>query len=175
MVRTVLGIALLVLAACHGRFGDRTSERDKELDNFAEARQRAAIYYDGKDYIRAALQYQKALKYRPDHFPSRMGYGYSLMYSNQPSSLVEAENVFVKMGKRPEPRDEVKRVYGLGLTYLGLARTYDRRGRFREDKGRKDLAVKDRAQARKYADAALQQCQSVLKIDAALADQKILA
>ncbi len=179
MFRNCLGLtaACLLLSstlACH-RFGDKTSEKDKELSNFAEARQRAAIYYDGQDYIRASLQFQEALKYRPKHVPTRLGYGYSLMYSNQPSALREAEKVFKSLGERSDPAEEVKRVYGLGLTYLGLARSYDRRARLREDKGRKDLAEKDRKIARAAAEAALIECEKVLKIDADLADQKILA
>ena len=174
-VRVAAGVLLVTAVACHGRFSDRTSERDKELNNFAEARQRAAIYYDGKDYIRAALQYREALKYRPKHVPTRLGYGYSLMYSSQPTNLREALKVFTELGEQSDKTEEVKRVYGLGLTHLGLARIFDRRARTREDKGRKDLAEEDRKQARKFAQHALTACEEVLAIDAALADRKILA
>jgi hypothetical protein len=87
------------------------------MATFAEARQRAATFYDGGDYVRAAAQYKEALKIRKDHFMCRLGLAYSLMFINQPSTLGDAEKEFVAIGERRDPKEEVKRVYGLGLTY----------------------------------------------------------
>ncbi|MGH7163836.1 MAG: hypothetical protein ACREID_10170, partial [Planctomycetota bacterium] len=82
-----LGWVLLPLAcaACHGQLGQRTSQEDKDLNNFAEARTRAATYYDGGDYVRAAAQYKKALDFRPNHDATRLGYAYSLIGTDLPS------------------------------------------------------------------------------------------
>ena len=55
MHRIALCLALGALGACHGFFGGRTTSADQDLNSFAEARQRAATYYDGGDYTRAAL------------------------------------------------------------------------------------------------------------------------
>ena len=83
-------LGLLVLfAGCHGIFADRTDEGDKEIASFAEARQRAATYYDGGDYYRAVAQYREALAIRKDHFMCRLGLAYSLMFTNQPTNLLD--------------------------------------------------------------------------------------
>jgi len=174
MARLLLALLLGLTAGCNGVFGQRTSEEDRALNSFAEARHRAATYYDGKDYTRAALQFQEALKYRPKHVATRLGFAYSLMYANTPSSLLEAERQFGKIGKQRDLSVEVKRIYGLGLTSLKLAADFDRRSRLRESKGRIDLAGKDRDSARRYAKQGLGLFRKVIEIDAELAARKVL-
>jgi len=168
MRRWPFGAPLLLLTACHGFFGDRTDEGDKEMASFAEARQRAATFYDGRDYVRATAQYQEALKIRPDHFMCRLGLAYSLMFTNQPSTLVQAEKEFVDIGERSDPKEEVKRVYGLGLTYRTLSAHYDRRSRLREGKGQIKGAAEDKALSREYARKGIVWLTKVMEIDEVL-------
>lgn len=171
-----LWLLLAFLPACHGLFGARTTDEDRELNNFAEARQRAATYYDGADYVRAALQYERALQYRPKHLPTRLGYAYSLMYTDVPSNLVKAKDQFEKeIGPQRDPKEEVKRIYGLALTYRNLAVHFDRRARIREDRGRIDLARKDRLIAVEYARDGIATFETVLDIDDELAAAKVAA
>ena len=106
MVRCALVLALL--GALTGCF-KKTTEDDKELDTFAEARQRAATYYDGADYSRAASQYARALEIRPDHVPTRLGYAYSLMFTDLPSNQIRADQELTSMGKLKDERMEVFR------------------------------------------------------------------
>jgi tetratricopeptide (TPR) repeat protein len=168
MPRWPLGALLLVLFGCHGLFGDRTDEGDKEIASFAEARQRAATFYDGGDYVRAAAQYREALKIRSDHFMCRLGLAYSLMFNNQPSTLLEAEKEFKAIGERRDPKEEVKRVYGLGLTYRTLAAHYQRRSRLREGKGQVKGAAEDLATSREYAQKGIAELKKVMEIDEVL-------
>lgn len=160
---------LALLAGCHGLFGDRTDEGDKEIASFAEARQRAATFYDGGDYVRAATQYQEALKIRKEHFMCRLGLAYSLMYINQPSSLVDAEKEFIAIGERRDPKEEVKRVYGLGLTYRKLGDHYRNRSKLRERNGQIKGAAEDAARSREYATKGIVQLTRVMEIDTILA------
>jgi tetratricopeptide (TPR) repeat protein len=169
MRRSSLGLLLTGLVACHGLFGDRTEAGDKEIASFAEARQRAATFYDGGDYVRATAQYKEALAIRKDHFMCRLGLSYSLMFTNQPSTLVEAEKEFVAIGERADPKEEVKRVYGLGLTYRTLGAHYQRRSRLRESKGQIKGAAEDAALSREYATKGIAQLKRVMEIDTILA------
>jgi len=169
MHRWPFAALLMVLAGCHGLFGDRTDEGDKEISSFAEARQRAATFYDGGDYVRAAAQYKEALQIRKDHFMCRLGLAYSLMYINQPSALGDAEKEFQAIGERRDPKEEVKRVYGLGLTYRTLGAHYQRRSRLRESKGQIKGAAEDAALSREYATKGIVQLKRVMEIDTILA------
>ena len=101
--------------------GGQTTDEDQELNNFAEARVRAATYFDGRDFERAAEQYKKALEYRPKHVPTRLGYAYSLMWTEKPNKLETAQQEFEEMGTVRNPKLEVKRIYGLAMTYRALA------------------------------------------------------
>ncbi|MCK6459460.1 MAG: hypothetical protein L6Q95_06145 [Planctomycetes bacterium] len=169
MRRWPLAALLALIAGCHGLFGDRTDEGDKEIASFAEARQRAATFYDGGDFVRAAAQYKEALAIRKDHFMCRLGLAYSLMFINQPSSLGDAAKEFVAIGERRDPREEVKRVYGLGLTYRTLGAHYQRRSRLRESKGQIKGAAEDAALSREYAAKGIVQLKRVMEIDTVLA------
>lgn len=169
MRRWPLGVLLSTVAACHGLFADRTDEGDQEIASFAEARQRAATFYDGGDYVRAAAQYKEALAIRKDHFMCRLGLAYSLMYTNQPTMLVDAEKEFVAIGERNDPKEEVKRVYGLGLTHRTLGAHYDRRSRIRERQGQIKGAAEDSATAKEHAAKGIAQLKKVMEIDSILA------
>lgn len=148
-----VGLLLLAvpLAACHGMFGARTTDEDRELNNFAAARERGLTYYDDRDYVRAATQLKKALQYRPYHVPTRLAYAYSLMYMDQEPQLKLAEKEFLDVGRQSDRDWEFKRAYGLGLTYRNLAALYQRRSRALRDQ--KKLPESDVAQsaARDYA------------------------
>jgi tetratricopeptide (TPR) repeat protein len=170
MRRWPLLALLATVAACHGLFGDRTDEGDKEMASFAEARQRAATFYDGGDYVRATAQYQEALKIRKDHFMCRLGLAYSLMYTNLPSTLVEAEKEFLAIGERADPKEEVKRVYGLGLTYRKLGDYHRSRSVTRESSGHIKGAAEDAAVSREYATKGIVQLTRVMEIDSLLAE-----
>lgn len=171
MHRWPLGALVLALAGCHGIFADKTDESDKELSSFAEARQRAATFYEGRDYTRAAAQYREALRIRPDYFMCQLGLAYSLMFTNQPTQLVEAEKQFVKIGERRDPKEEVKRVYGLGLTYRTLGAHYERRAKLREGKGQVKGAAEDGALSREYAQKGIVNLKKVMEIDELLAKE----
>ncbi|MHC4549215.1 MAG: hypothetical protein ACYTEZ_10600 [Planctomycetota bacterium] len=174
MLRAALCLLLASLAACHGFFGNRTTDADQELNNFAEARQRAATYYDGGDYLRAAAQYEKALGFKPNHLPTKMGLAFSLMFANRPSSLTRAEIWFNKIGTLRDPRQEVKRIYGLALTHRSLAVHYGRRARLREDQGRIKLAADDIAGARRHAREGIVLFKKVMEFDARLAKKQAI-
>jgi hypothetical protein len=172
-MRTRVLLPLLVaLTACHGFFGDRTDEEDVELSSFAEARQRAATFYDGGDYVRAAAQYREALKLRENHFATHLGLSYSLMYTNQPSTLLEAEKEFLAIGERRDPKEEVKRVFGLGLTYRSLASHHQRRSRLRDQKGQVKGSAEDAAAAIDYAQKGLDYLKKVMDLDLVLANEQ---
>ncbi|MGQ0613016.1 MAG: hypothetical protein ACT4PV_04645 [Planctomycetaceae bacterium] len=151
MPRSVPVLLLALLGGCHGVFGARTSQEDRDLNNFAEARERAATYYDSKDFVRAAAQYKKALGFRKDHIPTRLGHGYSLMYTDQPSLLLEAEKEFKGIGKQSNRDFELKRLYGLGICYRNLATHYQRRSRRLRDESKLPEAERDQGAARTYA------------------------
>jgi len=170
-----LGVLLLACFGCHGFFGQRTNEADQELNSFAEARQRAATYYDGGDYARAAAQYREAHGLRPQHFMTHLGLAYSLMYENLPSSLVDAEKEFEEIGERRDPKEEVKRIFGLGLTYRSLAAYFDKRSRLREQQGQVKGAAEDDAQAKENARKGLTELNRVLELDAVLARDETVA
>ena len=70
-----LGCAALV--GCGSIFAGKTGKSDKEMVEFAETKQRAATFYDGGDYYRAAAQFKKALEMRPDDVMTQLGYAYS--------------------------------------------------------------------------------------------------
>jgi tetratricopeptide (TPR) repeat protein len=168
----LLGALLLAGSGCYKLFADETSDSDRELSSFAEARQRAATFYEGQDYVRATAQYREALKLRPDHFMCRLGLAYSLMYTNLPSTLVDAEKEFTATGERRDPKEEVKRVYGLGLTYRTLAGHYRKRSLLREDKGQVKGAAEDAAMSREYAQKGIVQLQKVMELDQVLAKEQ---
>ncbi len=174
MRRWAPALLLLPLPGCfHGHlFGDETDAADQELSSFAEARQRAATYYDGRDYVRAASQYQEALKIRPKYFMCQLGLAYSLMYTNLPKSLLEAERQFKEIGERRDPKEEVKRVYGLGLTHRTLASHYQRRSRLRESKGEVKGAAEDKALSFEYAQKGITQLKKVMDIDLVFAREQ---
>ncbi len=167
-------LLLLPLAGClHGHlFGDTTDEGDKEISSFAEARQRAATYYDGRDYVRAAAQYQEALKIRPKYFMCQLGLAYSLMYTNLPKSLLVAEKQFKEIGERRDPKEEVKRIYGLGLTYRTLGSHYQRRSRLLEQKGQVKGAAEDKALSLEYAQKGIVQLKKVMDLDLVFAQEQ---
>jgi tetratricopeptide (TPR) repeat protein len=171
MHRTALCLALGTLAAC-AIFGKKTTEQEKQQQEFAEARQTAATYYDGGDFLRAATQYEKALQYKPDNIACKMGLAYSLMYANQPSTLTRADEEFRKMGRQRDSKLEVKRVFGLALTNRSLAVHYGRRADIRDKQGRIKLATDDAAQARQYAREGITYFNKVMQLDAKLAEKQ---
>ncbi|MHC4959747.1 MAG: hypothetical protein ACYTGN_15385 [Planctomycetota bacterium] len=176
MFRTLsLSLTVIVLGGCHGWLGGRTTEEDQEINEFAEARQRAGTYYEGRDYSRAAAQFKKALDLRPDHFTTKLGYAYSLMYTKEPVNLVEAENQFKEMGVRSDKTEEVKRIYGLALTHRTLATRYEGQARYHDRKGMLDWRDKDIYNARKHAREGIKQFNKVLDIDTALSKAQDVA
>jgi len=170
--RFALLLLALAAAGCHGFFGQRTGEEETDLKNFAEARQRAATYYDGHDYARAAAQFKQALSYRPDHVPTKMGYAYSLMYLNKVSSLQEAERQFDEIGQLRDPKQEVKRVFGLGMTYRNMAAHYHTRSMTRDQKGELKGAADDLAKSRDFARKGLASFQRVIDLDQVLSGEQ---
>jgi tetratricopeptide (TPR) repeat protein len=127
MLQRAFILSLLFFPACHGYFGDRTSEDDQELNSFAAARERAANYYDGGHFDRAITQYLKALKFRPEHVSTRLGLAYSYAMTDLVHNLRKAEQEFLKLGKLDSSVQETKRIYGLAFTYRSLSAHYDRR------------------------------------------------
>jgi tetratricopeptide (TPR) repeat protein len=150
MVR-LLPLLLLFGAGCHGEFAPKTTEEDKAINNFAEARLRGATFYQGGDYVRAAEQYRKALEYRPQNGACLLGYGYSLMKTDVPSQLVEARKQFEAMKPFMDKDQEVKRIHGLGLTHRALAIHFQARGRIRAKEGKVKEGEQDFATARAHA------------------------
>lgn len=151
MRRAGLLLFLVPLAACHGMFGARTTEEDRDLNNFAAARERGLTYYDNRDYVRAAAQLKKALQYRPNHVPTRLAYAYSLMYMDQEPQLKLAEKEFLDIGRQSDRDWEFKRAYGLGLTYRNLAAHYQRRSRLLRDQKKLPESEMAQSAARDYA------------------------
>lgn len=134
----------------HGLFAPRTTPEDQDLTSFAEYRQRAATYYDAGDFVRARVQYEKALELRPNHQATRLGYAYSLLYTNTPSALISARTEFESM-QRVKKGLKVKRDYGLAMTYRNLAAAYERRSRNRGREGLLNESKRDMAVSRDYA------------------------
>lgn len=166
MVRISLLLALfLALTGCY----KKTSEDEEELNSFAEARQRAATYYDGGDYSRAAAQYATALAVRPDHVPTRLGYAYSLMFTDVPSNQIRADQELVNMGELDDGRMEVKRIYCLGMVHRNLAKNYQRKSRIEEQDGDLNSSSTSRVTAREHAVRSLEYYEEVIKIDDELA------
>jgi len=155
-------LLLPLLAACHGEFAPRTTEEDKAINNFAEARLRGATYYQGGDYVRAAQQYRKALDYRPTNGACLLGYAYSLMRVDQMRELLEARKQFEAMKRHMRDDQEVKRVHGLGLTHRAIAVAYESRARSRNRAGRVKEAEQDAALARAHARDGLKEFGKVL-------------
>jgi tetratricopeptide (TPR) repeat protein len=165
----ILCLISILLGGCHGWLGGRTTEEDQEINEFAEARQRAATYYEGRDYSRAAAQFKKALDIRPDHYSTKLGYAYSLMYTKEPANLVEAENQFNEIGVRKDKTEEVKRIYGLALTHRTLATRFDGQARYHDRKGMLEWRDKDIYNSRKHAREGIKLFKQVLDSDTALA------
>jgi len=168
-------LTLVLLGGCHGFFGGRTTEEDQEMAEFAEARTRAATYYDGRDYERAATQFGKALELRPKHFPTRLGYSYSLMFTNEPRNLEVAKEEFEDIGVREDKKEEVKRVYGLAMTHRALAAKLYAQALFMDRKGNLDGAADSIGNARNHAREGLGLFGRVIEIDEALADMQKIA
>jgi tetratricopeptide (TPR) repeat protein len=171
MHRIALCLTLFTLGAC-AIFGKKTTDEEKELNEFAEARQTAATYYDGGDFVRAASQYEKALQFKPDNFSCKMGMAYSLMYANQPSTLTRADEEFRKMGTQRDPKLEVKRIFGVALVNRSLAVHFGRRAKIRDKQGRIKLAADDAASARKYAREGITFFKKVMELDSKLAEKQ---
>ncbi|MCZ6786740.1 MAG: hypothetical protein O7E54_06200, partial [Planctomycetota bacterium] len=161
MDRRALILVLTALVGCHGLFGGRTRKDEEEVADFAETRERAARYYDGGDFERAALQYEKALVLRPKHVATRLGFAYSLLFTDRPTNLLRADKEFRDMGKLKKT-DETKRIYGLGMTQRNLATHYQRRSLLRRDAGRQGEALDDEAAARNYARDGIKYLQEIL-------------
>ena len=172
MHRIALCLALTALAACHGFFGGRTTEEDLALNSFAESRQRAATYYDGGDYDRAAVQYEKALEFKPKHLPTQMGLAYSLLKTDSPRNLIRAKNEFDAMGHQRKDKEEVKRVFGLAMTYRSLATHYARRAVGRDRRGKMRQAAEDFASTRQYAREGIVYFKKVMDFDVAMAKKQ---
>ena len=162
MDRKALILLLTALVGCHGFFGGRTRKDEEEVADFAETRERAARYYDGGDFERAALQYERALTLRPNHISTRIGFAYSLLFTDRPTNLLRADKEFRDMGKLDKNKDETKRIYGLGMTQRNLATHYQRRSLLRRDAGRQGEALDDEAAARNYAREGIKYLQEIL-------------
>ncbi|MEE8104253.1 MAG: tetratricopeptide repeat protein [Planctomycetota bacterium] len=165
MLQRTLCLSLLLFAACHGYFGDRTSVEDQEINSFAAARERAAQYYDGGHFDRAITQYLKALKFRPDHVSTRLGLAYSYAMTDRVHNLRRAEAEFLKLGTLKSPVQETKRVYGLAFAYRGLATHFDRRASRYAGEGRLSKAKQDEGAARGYARDSIKNYEIVLERD----------
>ncbi|MHC4342477.1 MAG: hypothetical protein ACYSX0_19965 [Planctomycetota bacterium] len=175
MLRILCCFLALAPIACHGFFGGRTTEEDQKLKDFADARQRAATYYDGKDYYRAASQYKQALDLQPDHTPSHLGYAYSLMYTNLPQNLVRAQEEFENVGDLKDQKLEVKRIFGLALTHRTLAAHYQRRSRIHDQNARIRKSEEDGAVAKEHASSGITYFEQVFELDEALAASEQVA
>jgi tetratricopeptide (TPR) repeat protein len=173
MHRIALSLALGTVAAC-AIFGKKTTDEEKALNEFAEARQTAATYYDGGDFVRAAAQYEKALQLKPKNLSCKMGLAYSLMYANRPSTLTRADEEFRKMGRQRDPKMEVKRIYGLALTNRSLAVHFGHRAKARDKQGRIKLATDDATSARQYAREGITYFNKVMELDARLAEKQTI-
>jgi len=169
-------LLLFVLAAtgCGLITPSKTSQEDRELQEFAEARQRAATYYDGGEYVRSAAQYKKALDLRPHHYMTQLGYAYSLVSTRYAPNIVLALKFYEEtMGRQFDDVKEVKRVYGMAEAYRLLAMFHRRRAREREDKGIIDEARADVAEANEYAKKGVAAYEEVIRIDERLMSRNI--
>jgi len=177
MVRLFVLLALApVFVGCGLITPSKTSEEDKEMRAFAEARQRAATYYDGGEYIRAASQYKKALDIRPHHYMTQLGYAYSLTSTRYAPNIVLAIQFFDKtMGVQRDQNKEVKRIFGLAESYRLLAMYHGRRSKEREDNGLLDEAKIDGDESHSFARNGIQVYERVLVIDKQLESKSISA
>ena len=155
-------LLLLTLVGCMHR---KTTEEEKELNEFAQARQRAATYYDGGDYSRAAAQYLKTLELKPDHVPSQLGYAYSLMRTDLPRHQITAEKNLTEMGVQEDERWEVKRIYCLAMVHRNLGKHYQRRSRIRGQEGNLRGSATDLTASHEHARLSIGFFKTVLDID----------
>jgi len=163
-----MGLLFLGCAAfvgCGSIFAGKTGKSDKEMVEFAETKQRAATFYDGGDYYRAAAQFKKALEMRPDDVMTQLGYAYSLKNTEFPPNLILAIDQFNKVKKQKDLTKEVKRVYGLADAFRTLAIYFRRRAEANSNKGLLDQAEEDRKTSIQHANDAILQYERVLAID----------
>ncbi|MHC4940431.1 MAG: hypothetical protein ACYTHK_15940 [Planctomycetota bacterium] len=175
MVRlSVLLVFSGILLGCGLIAPSKTSEEDKELQEFAEARQRAATYYDGGEYTRAASQYKKALDIKPYHFMTQLGYAYSLTNTRYAPNIMLSIKFFNEtMGRQGDPNKEVKRVFGLAEAYRLLAMFHGNRAQEREDNGLLDEAQVDAKESRSFSRSGIEAYEEVLVIDRKLESKSI--
>jgi len=163
-----MGLLLLcfaVLAGCGSIFSSGTKKDDKEMVKFAELRQRAATYYDGGDFYRAAAQYKEALAMRPDHVMTQLGYAYSLKNTEFPPNIKLAVQKFNDVHEQKDLSKEVKRVFGMADCYRTLAIYFRRRAEERSNKGLLDQAAEDRKLCVAQANDGILAYERVLAID----------
>jgi len=153
------------LAGCGSIFASKTGSDDQEMVEFAETRQRAATFYDGGDFYRAAAQYKKALAMRPNHVMTQLGYAYSLKGTEFPPNLKLAAQEFNNITVQTDLSKEVKRVYGLADTYRNLAIYHRRRAEDRTNRGLLDQAATDRKLAVDRAHDGIRAYEEVIAID----------
>jgi len=166
----------LALAGCGLLTPSKTSDEELETQEWAEARQRAATYYDGGEFVRAAAQYKKALDIKPYHYMTQLGYAYSLTNTRYAPNIVLALKYFSEtIGRQHDENKEVKRVFGMGEAHRLLAMFHRRRAREREDKGLIDESKTDRAEANGYAKKGIEAYEQVLVIDKRLEAKSIAA
>ena len=177
MVRTVSTLVLAaLLIGCGLILPAKTGEEDKELSEWAEKKQRAAQYYDGGDFIRAAAQYKKALDIKPHHVTTQLGYAYSLKSTEYVPNIKMAIQVF--NDEIPEQSDlsrEVKRIFGAAECYRLLAIFFRRRAEQRDNKGQLGQAQEDRVQSVRYAQDGIAGYERVMAVDHKLEARQIIA
>ncbi len=172
MVATLVLGALLI--GCGLIFPAKTEDADKEKVKWAEHRQRAAQYYDGGDFIRAAAQYKKALNIKPKHIMTQLGYAYSLTNTKHVPNIMLAIKVFEDEIPQQSNLDyEVKRIYGAADGYRMLAVQYRRRADSRENKGLLKQAAEDRVFSANHANSGIVGYERVLAIDHEMEARKI--
>ena len=161
----LLLLSCAALAGCGSIFAGKTAQSDKEMVEFAETKQRAATFYDGGDYYRAAAQFKKALEMRPDDVMTQLGYAYALKNTEFPPNLKLAASEFNKIKKQKDLSKEVKRIFGLADTFRTLAIYYRRRTEENSNKGLLDQAQEDRKLSIARANDAILKYERVLAID----------
>ena len=177
MVRTVSTLVLgALLIGCGLIFPAKTEDADKEKVKWAEHRQRAAQYYDGGDFIRAAAQYKKALNIKPNHIMTQLGYAYSLKNTKHVPNVMLAIQVFNdEISQQSNLDREVKRIYGSADCYRMLAVQFRRRADSRENKGLLKQAGEDRVFSAQYANDGIVGFERVLAIDHEMEARQITA